>query len=201
MLTWSEDKTVRLWEVGKAEPLQTFSHDDFVTGAQFSRDEARVLTWSRDKTVRLWEVGKAEPLQTFSHDDFVIGAQFSRDEARVLTWSEDKTVRLWEVGKAEPLQTFSHDDFVIGAQFSRDEARVLTWSGDKTARLWGSTDPLAALTPAERILELEVRSGATLDEQLNLRTLKFDEWQTKAKSTAYRTIQEKLAPARLDRKQ
>jgi len=140
-------------------------------------------------------------VRSWIHDGAILGAQFSRDEARVLTWSGDKTVRLWEVSKAESLQTFKHDGYVIGAQFSRDEARVLTWSQDKTARLWDSTDPLAALTPAERILELEVRSGATLNEQLNLRTLKFDEWQTKVKSTEYRTIQEKLAPARLDRKQ
>ena len=49
------------------------------------------------------------------------------------------------------------------------------------------------LNPAERILEIEVRSGATLDEQLNLRTLKFDEWQAKVTSAEYRAIEKKLA--------
>lgn len=91
------------------------------------------------------------------------------------------------------LRSWVHDSGVNGAQFSRDESRVLTWSYDNTARLWDATDPLAMLNPAERILELEVRSGATLDTQLNLRTLKFDEWQAKLKSPEYRAIEAKLA--------
>jgi WD40 repeat protein len=154
-----------------------------VDGAQFSRDESRVLTWSEDDTARLWDVTKPEPLQTFKHDSDVGGAQLSRDESRVLTWSNDKTARLWDVTKPEPLQTFQHD-YLNGAQFSRDEyeSRVLTWSADNTVRLWDNTDPLAVLTPSERIRELEVRSGTTLDEAQNLRVLKFDEWQDRVKS-------------------
>ncbi len=46
---------------------------------------------------------------------------------------------------------------------------------DTTARLWNAVDPLAMLTPAERILELEVRSAKTLDANLKLRTLSFAE--------------------------
>ena len=47
--------------------------------------------------------------------------------------------------------------------------------------------------PAERILELEVRSAMTLDANLNLRTLSFAEWQAKVKSPEYRAIEKKLA--------
>jgi hypothetical protein len=53
--------------------------------------------------------------------------------------------------------------------------------------------PLRVLAPRERILELEVRSGATLDDNLNLRVLKFAEWQAKAQSLEYRAIEQKLA--------
>ena len=94
--------------------------------------------------------------------------------------------------KPEPLQTFKHDESVKGVQFSRDESSVETVSWYAT-RIWDITDPLAMLTLSERILELEVRSGATLDEQLNLRTLKFDEWQAKVQSVKYRAIAKKLA--------
>ncbi len=61
-----------------------------------------------------------------------------------------------------------------------------------TARLWHTVDPLAMLTPAERILELEVRSAMTLDANLKLRTLSFAEWQAKLKSPEYRAIEQKL---------
>ena len=139
------------------------------------------------------DVRTGEPLQTFKHGGYVLSAQFNRDESRVLTSSGDKTARLWDVTKSESLQTFKHNGIVSGAQFSRDESRVLTWSEDRTARLWDATDHLAVLTPEERVVELEVRSGATLNTQLNLRTLTFDEWQARVKSAEYRTIEQKLA--------
>ena len=200
VLTWSGQlfsitSEARLWDVTKTEPIQSFKHDDTVNGAKFSRDESHVLTWSGDGTARLWDVTKSEPIQTFKHDSRVNGAQFSRDESRVLTWSlgvSNGEARLWDVTKPEPLQTFKHDGGVNGAQFSRDESRVLTWSNDKTVRLWNAVDPLAMLTPAERILELEVRSAKTLDANLNLRTLSFAEWQAKVQSPEYRAIEQKL---------
>jgi hypothetical protein len=125
--------------------VRRWIHNGAVIGAQFSRNESRVLTWSDDNTARLWDVTKPDPLQTFKHEGRVNGAQFSRDASRVLTWSADKTARLWDVTKPEPLQTFKHDNIfngrVNGAQFSRDESRLLTWSDDKTARLWDVTKP------------------------------------------------------------
>ena len=60
-------------------------------------------------------------------------------------------------------------------------------------RAWDCSDPLGQLTPAERILELEVRSGTTLDALQNLQTMKVDEWQTKARSAEYAKVKEKLA--------
>ena len=64
---------------------------------------------------------------------------------------------------------------------------------DQTIRLCDTLDPLAMLTPSERILELEVRSAMTLDANLKLRTLSFAEWQAKVQSPEYRTIEQKLA--------
>ena len=192
VLTWSGDGTARLWDVTKPEPLQTFKHGDGVFGAQFNGDESRVLTWSGDGTVRLWDVTKPEPLQTFKHAQSFFGVQFSRNESHVLTWNLDSKARLWDVTKSEPLQTFNHEQTVNGAQFSHDESRVLTWSRDGTARLWRTSDPLSSLSPKQRICELEFRTGMTLDENQNLKTLKYDEWQARLKSDEYREITKKL---------
>jgi hypothetical protein len=52
---------------------------------------------------------------------------------------------------------------------------------------------LAVLTLAERILELQVRTATDLDQNLNLRTLKYDEWQAKIASPEYKAIEKKLA--------
>ncbi len=32
-------------------------HDNYVSGAVFSRDESLILTWSDDSTARLWDIG------------------------------------------------------------------------------------------------------------------------------------------------
>ena len=56
ILSWSEDKTVRLWDVATGRQIgPAMTHDDFVNGALLSRDESRILSWSWDMTVRLWE--------------------------------------------------------------------------------------------------------------------------------------------------
>ena len=47
ILTWSDDKTARLWDAGTGQPLgPALQHEDAVRGAVFSRDESRILTWS-----------------------------------------------------------------------------------------------------------------------------------------------------------
>nr|VFJ71449.1 MAG: hypothetical protein BECKFW1821B_GA0114236_12221 [Candidatus Kentron sp. FW] len=56
ILTWSRDKTARLWRAEDGAELSRMGHDD-VVGAAFSKDETRILTWSRNNTARLWDVG------------------------------------------------------------------------------------------------------------------------------------------------
>ena len=107
-------------------------------GAQFSRDESRILTWSDDKTARLWDARTGQAIgPALEHQGVVRGAQFSRDESRILTWSDDNTVRLWDARTGQAIgPAMQHQDLFNGAQFSRDESRILTWSDDRTARLW-----------------------------------------------------------------
>ena len=55
VLSWSIDKTARLWDLKKPErPLLTFRHDGRVTGAVFNADETKLLTSGDDNTARLW---------------------------------------------------------------------------------------------------------------------------------------------------
>ena len=56
ILSWSADKTLRLWDVASGQPLgPAMRHEGEVNGALWSGDETRILSWSSDKTLRLWD--------------------------------------------------------------------------------------------------------------------------------------------------
>nr|VFJ75537.1 MAG: hypothetical protein BECKFW1821C_GA0114237_107916 [Candidatus Kentron sp. FW] len=147
ILTWSEDKTARLWgpkagTQGMTE-IARMAHDGEVSGAAFSKDESRILTWNGyrgDNAARLWRAGDGTEVARMGHDGWVFGAAFSKDESRILTWSSDDTARLWGPKAGTELARMGHNDWVRGAAFSKDESRILTWSEDNTAQLWRAED-------------------------------------------------------------
>ncbi len=141
VLTWSRDKTARVWDAATSEQVgKPMQHDDYIMRAVFSKDGRRVLTCSADNTARLWDAATGEPVgKPMQHNHWVLGAVFSKDEQRVLTWSYDSTARLWNAATSEQVgKSMQHDHWVLGAIFSKDEQRVLTWSDDSTARLWNA---------------------------------------------------------------
>ena len=55
ILTWSDDKTARLWDAASGKQSGSALHASAVRGAVFSGDGSRILTWSEDMTARLWD--------------------------------------------------------------------------------------------------------------------------------------------------
>ncbi|TBB38567.1 TIR domain-containing protein [Rhizobium ruizarguesonis] len=141
-LSWSADKTLRLWNLATGQQIGlAMQHDDAVYGALLMPDGARVLSWSADKTLRLWNLTTGQQIgPAMQHDDAVYGALLMPDGARVLSWSADKTLRLWNLTTGQQIgPAMQHDDAVYGALLMPDGARVLSWSADKTLRLWNLT--------------------------------------------------------------
>ena len=55
ILSWSWEKTARLWDVATGQELgPAMEHDGPVNGAVLTKDETRILSWSFDHTLRLW---------------------------------------------------------------------------------------------------------------------------------------------------
>jgi hypothetical protein len=97
---------------------------------------------------------------------------------------------LWDVTKTEPIQVWKHDA-VDGAVFTGDESRLLSWSVDGVVKLWDVI--LTDLTPAEQILELEVRSATRLSDSGQLVPLSSVEWTALVRSDEYAAMQKKKA--------
>lgn len=164
ILTWGNDRTVRLWDASSTRDAQRFVHKTGVKGASFSSERASyVLSWSggetgsstqtpltkKDKSaeVSVWNFGNSDAIAVFQHEAAVNGAWMNRAQTQVLTCSDDATAAIWDLKTGKKLQSFRHSDAVLGARFLRGDSLVLTWSRDKTAALWDPSRklPLAVI--------------------------------------------------------
>ena len=152
LLSWSGDKTLRLWDGQSGAPLATLEgHTDWVKGA-LELSDGRILSWSGeegdgngDNNLRLWNGQSGAPLATLEgHTDHIYGVLALSDK-RLLSWSYDDTLRLWDGQSGTPLANF--EDVCAGV-LELSNGRLLSWGGlDHTLRLWDgqSGAPFATL--------------------------------------------------------
>jgi WD40 repeat protein len=64
ILSWSRDKTIRLWDAATGKPAcKPMHHERDVRGAVYLPNAPggpRILSWSEDDTVRLWDAVTAK---------------------------------------------------------------------------------------------------------------------------------------------
>ena len=140
LITASEDRTARLWEVRQGRQLAVLQgHEGWVLSAAFSRDGSRILTASADRTVRLWNASvEREQVVLRGHRSALLDATFSPDGREILSASMDRTARLWRASDGKEMKVFEVPDTSgsrsWNAVFSPDAAYVATTSFG--LRLW-----------------------------------------------------------------
>ena len=147
VLSWSDDATLRIWDLASAQTLHTLKgHIRSVDDVLDVADSAMVLSSSLDGTLRVWDLASATQLHTLEgHTRELHGALVFADGTRALSWSVDGTLRLWDLISAQTLQVLEgHTAPVWGALVLADNSRALSWSDDETLRLW---DLISAQTP------------------------------------------------------
>jgi len=114
-LTFSEDRTCKLWVLDTGEYLRTFEgHTGTVRGGTMAGDD-KFLSFSDDRTCKLWALDTGECLRTLEgHKGLVLGGTMAGED-KFLTFSEDRTCKLWALDTGECLRTFAgHTSFVWG---------------------------------------------------------------------------------------
>lgn len=93
LLTWSSDRTARLWNVESGSPTELPQRG--ILGAEF-QDLRRVLAWSDDNCAHLWDAEKAASVSSpMCVSEHLVGAVLAPSR-RVLTWSQGQA-RLWQL--------------------------------------------------------------------------------------------------------
>lgn len=135
-VTWSDDGTLRIWNISNGESRGLVGHAGRVAGALVLSDE-RVLSWGADHAPRLWTISSEQPEVLPGHTRSIRGALLLSPE-RVVTWSDDCTLRLWDLEQRTAVQLQGHTQWVTGA-LVLPEGGLLSWSADATLRVWDAT--------------------------------------------------------------
>ena len=136
LLSWSQDRTLRLWNATDGTPIAVLEgHTDQVKGALVVSEHC-LLSWSQDRTLRLWNATDGTPIAVLKGKLSVVGALIV-SENRLLSWI-DGTLQLWSATDGTPISVFKECGIIIHALYYKD--RLLSLSLDRTLRLWNFSD-------------------------------------------------------------
>jgi hypothetical protein len=167
VLTGSEDKTARLWEVPTGKPLTpSLTHEGPLSQLAFSPDGRILLTVSNQSTVRLWEAATGKAIgQPLAHPDPVTQVSFSPDSQWVRTITAGRSARIWDAATGAPLGLPVAN--LLAAQFPPDSANLLAQVDDRHGLSWELPPPVAGTAPrilcwAETLTGMELSPDGAL---------------------------------------
>jgi hypothetical protein len=124
LVTGSQDKTARLWDLKADDPAKTArvlsGHQGYVRALAISPDGRWLVTGSNDTTARLWDLKADDPAKTArvlsGHQGSVNALAINPDGRWLVTGSADHTAWLWDLKADDPAKTprvlSEHQDYV-----------------------------------------------------------------------------------------
>jgi WD40 repeat protein len=163
LVSGSDDRTVRVWEVGTGKELVRIDHGRYqARAAAFAPDGKTVASGAAGgdgrRPIVIWDAGTGKEVKRLAgHGDDVTAVLFLPDGKRLLSAGRDGLLVLWDVESGRELKRMVHGPGVIyAAALSPDGKRALTAGfSDKTVRLWD-------LEKGEEVRKFEGHAGAVL---------------------------------------
>jgi WD40 repeat protein len=139
LISGSEDKTLRLWELETGQCLAQFKgHTSRIWGVAWTPDGNEVISASGDRTLRIWSIDNREARATLTgHASRVWTVAVSPDGETVASGGGDRTVKLWQRTTGECLGTLTgHHSRILSVAFHPSQPILASVGGDGCCRLW-----------------------------------------------------------------
>ncbi|KIJ13500.1 hypothetical protein PAXINDRAFT_80921 [Paxillus involutus ATCC 200175] len=145
IVTCSEDKTVRIWDVETGEQEgTTMEHEDWVDVLAVTRDGKRILSGGKDKRIGVWDVETHELIEEWENETGSIWCiAVSPDDQLAANGGKGEipgVIQVYDVEKGElvlgPIK--GHRDWVRCVLWSLDGSQLFSASDDRTIRCWNS---------------------------------------------------------------
>src|SRR5262249_4299774 len=147
VLTASEAKTARLWNIGNGANERTFSGAyGPLHAVAVSKDNVLVATGGKEGVVRIYTFADAKQIGSFHVTAPVHALAFSPNRQVLLTACKDKTIMASNVqfNPGQPLppdfgkeiQRFAHAAAAADVVFAPDNSTFYSASADKTVKAW-----------------------------------------------------------------
>ncbi|MFT4978133.1 MAG: WD40 repeat protein, partial [Myxococcota bacterium] len=134
LLSWSKDKTLRIWDLAASTCLHTLEgHAGDVTGAMIINDE-QIISWGKAGGLKAWSIDGEETATLLDAGPAIDGAALLGE--RLLSWDSDGILRLWDLLTLTPLHTLhGHDGSVVDVVQLTD-GRLLSLSSRGAIEVW-----------------------------------------------------------------
>eukprot|EP00981_Chlorochromonas_danica_P005093 scaffold1034_cov175-Ochromonas_danica.AAC.19 len=152
LLSCSEDRTLRIWNIDSSECLKTLiGHNKVVNDGDFHMDfkmfqrHPSIVSGSGDGTLKIWNGSDCVPLTTlYGHENAVYKVSFAPDGKTIVSCSEDRTIRTWCFPEGYNLFVYrGHASGVLSVRFSCSGRFLASGSdyGERKILLWNSKLP------------------------------------------------------------
>ena len=180
-LTGSHDRTIRFWNVKDSTPRTDFIQQPTgIYSSTFHPSGKSYFLGGLDGVIRQYDLlTHQQNGPSMRHLAVVHWLKFTPDGKLLVSGSADGTARLWHPPSGQPVgPVMRHNYAILSLGVSPTGEQLATGDERGTIHTWTLPDLSKPVSDDAR-KDTEILTGATLDDELGVRILNFDEWSSR----------------------